>query len=111
MTGLLPKWQAGCRDAITLLAEARDLPPAQVIDLTDSALRKVVAVRDSMIELLREQSGGAEMADHGRALQTINVTLSELASVEYPGLLDREHLDQAIQLLQEIAGEQVLPAQ
>lgn len=106
MTGRLPEWQASCREAIGLLVEARGLPAPQLLDLTDSALRKVVAARDGLIEQLRDQRGGAEMADHKRALETINVTLSELASVEYPGLLEREHVDLAIQLLQQLAGQQ-----
>ena len=102
MTALLPGWLASCRDAITLLDECQSLPTPQMIDLTDAALRKVVQARDGMIERLRAepQAPGAEL--WRAALKRVNVTLSELASIEYPGALNREHLGVARGVLHEL---------
>jgi hypothetical protein len=104
MIRLLPEWEKSCREAIRLLVEARDASPAQMLEVTDSALRDVVNARDGIIQRLREQPLAAEAPDWRLALDTVNVTLSELASVEFPGILDRQHVDQAIELLEGLLG-------
>lgn len=105
MTALLPEWVASCRDAITLLGESGSLPTPQLIDLTDAALRKVVKARDSMIEHLRAEPGAPHAELWRAALNQINVTLSELAGIEYPGALNREHIDLARTILQQLLAE------
>jgi len=76
-----------------------------MIDLTDAALRKVVQARDSMIEHLRAEPG-AQHADLWRAaLARVNVTLSELAGIECPGALNREHIELARTLLRKLTAE------
>ena len=81
-----------CREAIALLREGREQPGPRLIELTDSAEREVIAVRDELIQRLRAASDPAGQT----ALEQINVALSVLASVEYPGELDRKHVDTAV---------------
>lgn len=85
-----------CRAAITLLRESKDLPVPQLLDLTDAALRKMVGVRDGLIE--RQRDGGGP--DVRAALNQVNVALTEVASVQYPGALDREHVETAAAALE-----------
>jgi len=99
---LLPEWQQSCSEAVRLLAEARDLPPAQMIDVADAALRKTVQARDGMIERLREEPDAPP--DWRQALGVVNVALTQIAAVEYPGLLNPEHLDEAKKLLEQLSS-------
>lgn len=105
MNALLPEWQTSCREAMTLLAEAGPLPTPQMIDLTDAAERKVIQARDGMIEQLRSQPEASEAHLWRTALGQVNATLSELASVEYPGALNRDHIELASAVLKELVGE------
>lgn len=105
MNALLPDWLSGCKDAITLLEEATSLPTPQLLDLTLAAERKMVRVRDGIIERLREEPQ-ASMAEVWRAaLSRLNAALSEVAAVEYPGSLNREHLSLTRKVLQELMAE------
>jgi len=90
---------------MTLLAQAGPLPTPQMIDLTDAAQRKVIRARDSMISRLREEPQAPEAHLWRTALAQVNVSLSELASVEYPGALNREHLEVASAALKELLAE------
>jgi gamma-glutamyl:cysteine ligase YbdK (ATP-grasp superfamily) len=105
MSILQPKWEENCRGAATLLGTARNLPTPQMQDLVDAALRKVVEVRDGIIDGLREGASAANRDLWRTALDQLNVTLSELASVQYPGALERQHLDTARELLHKLLGE------
>ncbi|HEU0169189.1 MAG TPA: hypothetical protein VFS62_15540, partial [Chloroflexota bacterium] len=87
-----------------LLNEAGDLPTPQMMDVTDAALHKTVELRDGLIEHLRSPLSDPEATDWRHALDTVNVALSEMASVEYPGALNREHLDDARKLLEQLTG-------
>jgi len=109
MMHLLPEWRADCQEAIDLLTEAVQLPPTKVIELTAHALRKVADARDGMIERLRDQPGADEAAEWRQALDTVNVTLSELTSVEYPSSFNRNHLNTAIELLRPLVDEGAPP--
>jgi hypothetical protein len=103
MSGLEPAWADNCQAAITLLHESRNAPVPQMLDLTDAALRKVVDVRDGLIERLR-QDGENQCEPLRTTLGSINVALSEVASVQYPGALDRGHIDTAAEVLQSLLG-------
>lgn len=105
MNALRPEWQTSCREAITLLAEAGPLPTPQMIDLTDAAERKVIQARDSMIERLRSQPESPEAHLWRTALGQVNGALSELVSVEYPGALNRDHLELASAVLKALVSE------
>jgi hypothetical protein len=105
VTALLPEWLASCRDAISLLDECGNLPTPQLMDLTDAALRKVVQARDSMIEHLRAEPLAAHAELWRAALNQVNVVLSELAGIEYPGALNREHISVARGILQALVGQ------
>jgi len=107
VSALQPRWVEDCRAAITLLGEAGSLPTPQVVDLADAATRKVVGVRDALIDRLREESSGSERDKHRAALDQINIAVSELASVEYPGALERSHLDTVQSVLRKLIGESV----
>jgi len=99
VTGLEPGWQATCRETISLLDQARSQSAAKVIELSAEAMRRLVEVRDGLIDRGRSGQDGALPA-----LARINVTLSELASLAYPGKLDRQHIDTAQAVLRELLG-------
>ena len=105
MNALLPEWQTSCREAMTLLGEAGPLPTPQMIDLTDAAERKVIQARDGMIERLRSQPEAPEAHLWRTALGQLNAALSELVSVEYPGALNREHIELTSAVLKDLLGE------
>jgi hypothetical protein len=99
MTGLEPAWQDTCCETISLLDQARSQSAAQVMERSAEAMRRLVEVRDGLIDRVRSGQDGALLA-----LERINVTLSELASLAYPGQLDRQHIDTAQAVLRELLG-------
>ena len=86
-----------CGDAIRLLSDALDKPPAELKAEVDVAERAVVAIRDALIERLRTAP-----TDRARSnLERVNVALSLIVGLEYPmGGLDRSMLEQARSILQ-----------
>lgn len=110
MIRLLPEWSADCGEAIDLLTEAIPQPPAKVIELTAHVMRKVVDARDGMIERLRSQPESPEATEWRQALDTVNLALSELTSVEYPSSFNRNDLKTAIELLRPLATPGVTSA-
>jgi hypothetical protein len=102
VTPLEPRWVEDCQTAIMLLDEASNLPTPQLTDLTDAALRKVIEVRDAIIERLRRDPSNEEREHRRVALNQVNTAITELASVEYPGALDRSHLEVAQSVLREL---------
>ena len=86
-----------CREAIRLLDEALEKPPAELKAEVDVAERAVAALRDELIERGR----AAPDASIRAALDHVNVALSLVVGLEYPmGGLQREMLIQARSALQ-----------
>lgn len=97
------------RDAIRLLEDAINKPPAELKAEVDVAERAIAALRDALIERLRslalplgEASSRGEGSDSlHTALDRVNAALSLVVAVEYPsGGVQRDMLDQARQELQ-----------
>ncbi len=101
MSALDPSWEQDLRGAVTLLKESRQLPTPQMLDLVDAALRRVVKVRDAMIASVRSTPSLVLRA----MLDQVNVALSTLASIQYPGALEHEHLDEVMNLLHKLLAE------
>jgi hypothetical protein len=78
--------------AMRLLQDALRKPPTELKSEVDDAERAVVALRDELIERLRQAPTDAVRA----ALEQVNVSLSLIVGLEYPlGGLQRQMLDQA----------------
>jgi hypothetical protein len=94
-----------CDEAIRLLGEALDKPPAELKAEVDVVERAIVALRDALIDRLRQAP-----TDPVRAgLERVNVALSFVVGLEYPmGGLDRNMLKQARSIL-EAARNEALP--
>jgi hypothetical protein len=79
-------------DALRLLQDALQKPPTELKAELDDAERAVVALRDLLIDRLRQAPTDAVRA----ALDQVNVCLSLVVGLEYPmGGLQRQMLDQA----------------
>ncbi len=91
-----------CRQAIDLLDASKTAPVEQMIELVDAAERKVVEVRDEIILRLRASEGSGDHGSWRAALDRVNATLSGLASVEYPGELERANVDMVRRSLQQV---------
>ena len=106
--GLAADETARCREAIRLLFTAGDLPPGELIERMDAVEEQVVSVRDSLIARSRAaSSGGSPPAE---SLKRINLCLTLVASVEYPGSLDRPRVGEARELLEQLVGKGVSKA-
>ena len=78
--------------AVQLLQDALDKPPTELKAEVDAAERAVVALRDALIDRLRQSPTESVRA----ALDQVNVCLSLVVGLEYPlGGLQRQMLEQA----------------
>jgi hypothetical protein len=86
-----------CDQALRLLDEALDKPPAELKAEVDAAERAVVALRDHLIGRRRESP-----TDQVRtSLDRVNQALSLIVGLEYPvGGIQRPLLEQARAVLQ-----------
>jgi hypothetical protein len=74
-----------CRRAIELLDDALGKPPQQLKAEVDEVERAVAALRDNLIERVRQsESPLAVDAPLRRALDRSNVALSLIVGIEYP---------------------------
>ncbi|HLG73466.1 MAG TPA: hypothetical protein VK009_23850 [Chloroflexota bacterium] len=105
MSLLDPKWEQDCRGAITLLGTSSNLPTPQMIDLVDAGMRKIIQVRDGIIAQLRDGGSDPHTQLLRTALDQVNVALSELASVQYPGALERQHIEAARQVIEKLVAQ------
>jgi hypothetical protein len=88
-----------CAEAIHLLDDALEKPPAELRAEVDVAERKIATLRDELIERLRASSDGQTRT----ALDKVNVALTLVVGLEYPmGGLQRKMLEQARTTLQEV---------
>lgn len=86
------------QDAVRLIDDALQKPPAELKAEVDDAERLVVGLRDALIERLR--GGDASVRT---ALDNVNAALSLIVGIEYPlGGLQRSMLDQAHKALQQV---------
>jgi hypothetical protein len=80
------------QEAMRLVEDALDKPPAELRAEVDEAERAVAALRDELIERWRVQP----THDVRHSLDRVNVALSLLIGLEYPvGGVQRDMLDQA----------------
>lgn len=80
------------KEALRLLDEALEKPPAELKHEVDIAERAVVAVRDQLIEQVRAAADVSARSD----LDKVNAALSLIVGLEYPmGGLQRDMLKQA----------------
>ena len=87
-----------CREAIGLLDAALDKPAALLTAEVDTAERKIVALRDVLIERARRQGSGVDSS-----LGQVNVAVSLVVGLEYPVAgVQRELLTQARSVLQQV---------
>jgi hypothetical protein len=92
-----------CHQAIEDLDHALRLPAGKVGEPVDEAERAVVRLRDGLIDLLRQDSAGAESATYRSALKQVNASLSLIVGVEYPvGGVHRKLITQARDALQKV---------
>lgn len=91
-------------DAIRLLQDALDKPPAELKAEVDLAEQAIVALRDGLIEHVRQAPNDQIRSD----LERVNVALSLVVGLEYPmGGIPREMLNQARVILLGIAAARI----
>jgi hypothetical protein len=101
----LPTPSRLCDEAIRLLGDALDKPPAELKAEVDVVERAIVGLRDVLIDRLRQ----APTDPVRSGLDRVNVALSLVVGLEYPmGGLDRNMLKQARSIL-DAARSQGLP--
>ena len=95
-----PSWL--CDEAIRLLGDALDKPPAELKAEVDVVERAIVALRDELIDRLRQTPTDSVRS----GLDRVNVALSLVVGLEYPlGGLDRNMLKQARSALEAARNE------
>ena len=91
-----------CAEAIRLLGDALDKPPAELKAEVDVVERAIVALRDALID--RRRQAPTDTVRSG--LDHVNVALSLVVGQEYPvGGLDRDLLKQARSALEAARNE------
>lgn len=70
-----------CRDAIAAIDRALQKEPQDMGTDVNLAQQAIIRLRDTLITRLRQQEASAELEE----LKQVNVALSLIASVEYPG--------------------------
>jgi tryptophan synthase beta subunit len=74
-----------CEEALQAVEAALHAEgPVPEMEEADELERKVVRLRDTLIELLRHDLGGTERHSLRTALDRVNAALSVVAGVEYP---------------------------
>lgn len=93
-----------CEEAHQAIQNVLDTPPRdrhQIVDFGECAL---VALRDCLIALLREERPNRteeKQQELRAALEKVNLALSLIVSVEYPGTgIQQQSLEQARQVLE-----------
>lgn len=95
-----------CRDAVEKLDRAARLHPREIEKEVDQIQRDIVALRDGLIERLREMQSAPAAPRARAALDLINVALSLVVAVEYPiTSIQRSCLEQARDTLKKILAE------
>ena len=74
-----------CRDAIATLDRALQKEPQDIGTDVDLAEQAIVRLRDTLINRLRQQNASSSTSAQWEELKQVNVALSLIASVEYPG--------------------------
>ena len=95
------------RRAVALLEDALSKPPETLRAEVDEVERAVVAVRDHLIQRLRQTPRTPDPALR-RALDQVNVALSLVVGIEYPvGSVQRDLIEQARATLTALVAEGV----
>ncbi len=97
---------AACRDAVRLLDEALQSPPGSLNEEVDQAERRVVRLRNLLIERLRRDED--DPSYWRRPLDRANVALSLIAAVEYPATgIHLQYMEDALKVLKDM--QEILP--
>ena len=89
-----------CREAIRLLTDARNKPPAELKPAVDEVLHRIVALRDLLVERQRATQQ-PQRSVPGSSLDRVNVAVSLVVGLQYPvGGIERKLIDQACTTLQ-----------
>ncbi len=99
--------QSLCRKAKTELESAVEMKPTELVKQVDLAEISVVRLRDALIERLRRADPPEEAMDWHRVLDRVNVVLSMICGVEFPGLkgIERSTIGEASKLLEQAAQD------
>lgn len=90
-----------CEEAYQAIQNVLDTPPRERNQIVDFGECAMVALRDCLITLLREEQTEEEQKRLRQGLERANVALSLITSVEYPGTgIQEEWLEQARQVLE-----------
>ena len=100
----LAEW---CDEAVKVMEQAGQKPPAELGEEIDIAERLIVRLRDRLIDRLRENDHSADDRTRWRsALDQVNGALSLVVGVEYPAAgLQRKMLEQACAALRRVQSD------
>ncbi len=71
--------------AVQSVENILNTPPGQRNQVIDESERAIVRLRDALIEQFRQELEGSEKETLQAALNQVNVAVSLIAGVEYPG--------------------------
>ena len=92
-----------CEDAVHSLEQVLHILPHQRYREIDVAERAIVRLRDGLIKELRQNPAGDRAERMRSALNQVNVAISLVAGIEYPGAGPQGHLlEQARIVLQDL---------
>ncbi len=97
-----PDFSANLRSAVEALGQAVDAPPLEVQRYGCEAEKRVVKMRDELIERLRRDPDGPHAK---KLLEQVNSVLSLIVGIEYPSnFVRREMIQQAHDALRVLVG-------
>ncbi len=95
-----------CRESSKILEEALDMPPRELGGAVEQAQKRVVGVRDCLIERLRADDRSGKQSFDRKALDRINVALSLIAGLAYPATgIHKRYMKDATKILEEVQNE------
>jgi TolA-binding protein len=90
-------------DTIQFIGKAMSLEPNELEREVEEAERKVVKLRDCLIERLRKDAGNVSPSRWRKPLDQVNVALSLIAAVEYPATgIHRSYMEDATKVLRAV---------
>lgn len=100
---------AQCKEAIQRLDRAVQLAPSEIVREVDHIEKLVTAVRESLIQRLRDNEASSTTTRDRAALERLNAAISLIIAGEYPiGAIERSTLAKARDLLAELLDEDLL---
>ncbi len=74
-----------CQEAVQALDDLLSSPPRERRQIVDDSARAIVRLRDCLIERCRRETTGSEAPALRSALDQVNIAVSLITGVEYPG--------------------------